>query len=559
MPENVIKYIRTPDGTTYDVRDDSKIETSLMGTANGVATLGSDGKLSSSQLPSSTYTWEDITNKPETATRWPAWGEVTGKPATFYTLPLAANGTRGGVQVGYAQSGKNYPVQLSSEKMYVNVPWTADGGNAATVNGKTVETSVPANAVFTDTKYNFSGNTFYSGGNGVAEHDANNAIKNGSYYYTHNGPATSLGAANDGALYVQQYSDVWVAQIAQDYRNGNLFVRGKNNGTWQAWKKPDAGSVNGYTVEKSVPSNAVFTDTNTWRPIKNNLTSTSTTESLSAEQGRLLANGSARDSTKLPLAGGTMTGNITRGSVTGVAYIAGVGGSSALHVNKGEGSVWFPMVSTRTAGGGGWAIGNYADENLQFVYGTKANISSGTNTTTIANLPARNGTICYTDQAVSSISRSGTTFTATRANGTTFTFDQQDSNTWRPVQNNLTSTSTTDCLSAAQGKALQDNKLDTASVSKSKSIAKNSSISLGMGNNTVALAVSYNGNAAVFMGAWLIIGASGTPSITTLKSASAVTLTANSNGTITVKNSNTSYAASFYIFSLNRSAGSISL
>ena len=37
-------------------------------------------------------------------------------------------------------------------------------------------------------------------------------------------------------MYVQQYSDVWVAQIAQDYRNGNLFVRGKNNGTWQAWK-----------------------------------------------------------------------------------------------------------------------------------------------------------------------------------------------------------------------------------------------------------------------------------------------------------------------------------
>uniref|UniRef100_UPI002638F11A pyocin knob domain-containing S74 family peptidase n=1 Tax=uncultured Bacteroides sp. TaxID=162156 RepID=UPI002638F11A len=33
------------------------------------------------------------------------------------------------------------------------------------------------------------------------------------------------------------YSASWVAQIAQDYRNGNLFVRGKNNGTWQAWKR----------------------------------------------------------------------------------------------------------------------------------------------------------------------------------------------------------------------------------------------------------------------------------------------------------------------------------
>ena len=33
-------------------------------------------------------------------------------------------------------------------------------------------------------------------------------------------------------------------------------------------------------------------------------------------------------------------------------------------------------------------------------------------------------------------------------------------NTWRPVQNNLTSTSVNDSLSAAQGKALQDNKVD---------------------------------------------------------------------------------------------------
>ena len=54
--------------------------------------------------------------------------------------------------------------------------------------------------------------------------------------------------------------------------------------------------------------------------------------------------------------------------------------------------------------------------------------------------------------AVSNITRSGTTFTATLADGTTFTFDQQD--TWRPVQNSLTSESQTDGLAAAQGKVL---------------------------------------------------------------------------------------------------------
>lgn len=49
---------------------------------------------------------------------------------TVYSLPLAANGTRGGVQIGYSESNsgsssdRNYAVKLSSEKMYVNVPWT---------------------------------------------------------------------------------------------------------------------------------------------------------------------------------------------------------------------------------------------------------------------------------------------------------------------------------------------------------------------------------------------------------------------------------------------------
>lgn len=33
------------------------------------------------------HSWDQITGKPETATRWPAWGEVTDKPATFTPAP----------------------------------------------------------------------------------------------------------------------------------------------------------------------------------------------------------------------------------------------------------------------------------------------------------------------------------------------------------------------------------------------------------------------------------------------------------------------------------------
>ncbi|MDB4571708.1 hypothetical protein N9Z72_00350 [Akkermansiaceae bacterium] len=43
--------------------------------------------------------------------------------ANNYSLPLASS-TRGGVKIGFTESGKNYPVELSSEKMFVNVPWT---------------------------------------------------------------------------------------------------------------------------------------------------------------------------------------------------------------------------------------------------------------------------------------------------------------------------------------------------------------------------------------------------------------------------------------------------
>ena len=41
-----------------------------------------------------------------------------------YSLPLASSSTRGGIKIGYSENGKNYPVELSAEKAYVNVPWS---------------------------------------------------------------------------------------------------------------------------------------------------------------------------------------------------------------------------------------------------------------------------------------------------------------------------------------------------------------------------------------------------------------------------------------------------
>lgn len=66
-------------------------------------------------------------------------------------------------------------------------------------------------------------------------------------------------------------------------------------------------------------SNKPTISANTWRPVQDNLTSSSVTDSLAANQGRLLANGSARDNTKMPVTGGTFTGPIGFARAVGFA------------------------------------------------------------------------------------------------------------------------------------------------------------------------------------------------------------------------------------------------
>ena len=131
---------------------------------------------------------------------------------------------------------------------------------------------------------------------------ANNAAhlgRNGNAGY----PMTFNWAGKDG-----QPTWLWGGENGSDmyvYNPSNFSVN-------YAASAGNAAKVNDHTVDSDVPSNAKFTDTNTWRGIQDNLTSASTVESLSANQGRKLANGSARDSTKIPLTGSTeITGNLT--------------------------------------------------------------------------------------------------------------------------------------------------------------------------------------------------------------------------------------------------------
>lgn len=129
-----------------------------------------------------------------------------------------------------------------------------------------------------------------------------------------------------------------------------------------------------YTLGKSVPSNAVFTDTNTWRPVQNNLTSTSTSDALSAYQGKVLKDlidgkaSSNHSHSYLPLSGGTLSGRLT---ANGRIYATTVGGgwvsgmtptNATLGIStQNSNSSYHPIISCKTYNSHVWNLGTITD------------------------------------------------------------------------------------------------------------------------------------------------------------------------------------------------------
>lgn len=117
--------------------------------------------------------------------------------------------------------------------------------------------------------------------------------------------------------------------ITFDLRGRNIFARGvkfqgTDTNTWRDIKVNNV-SIGSHTLDLRNGSNTTLTNTNgvvtinsTWRPVVDNLTSDSTTSSLSAKQGKVLKGlidgksnlGHTHDDRYLKLTGGTMTGNI---------------------------------------------------------------------------------------------------------------------------------------------------------------------------------------------------------------------------------------------------------
>lgn len=55
-----------------------------------------------------------------------------------YVLPEASDSVLGGIKLGFAQSGKKYPVAVEGGKAYVEVPWTDNNTTYAAANKTTL-------------------------------------------------------------------------------------------------------------------------------------------------------------------------------------------------------------------------------------------------------------------------------------------------------------------------------------------------------------------------------------------------------------------------------------
>ena len=299
---------------------------------------------------------------------------AAGDTNTTYSSKAAASG---GTDVSLVTTGEKYTWNSKA-----NGSHTHNYAGSASAGG-------PANSLL----------NFTAGLNGVAEHDANNIATNGVWYYTSNGPATSLGAStNDGALYSQAYSTTWVGQIAQDYRNGRLFVRGKNNGTWQSWQRIPLYSevaLSGHTHNVSL---ATDSGTATVTLAHN------TTYKLTAGGSNIIFKTPADNNTTysagtgISLSGTTFSNSGVRSIATGSAngtISVNTNGTSADVAIKGLGSAAYTS-STDYLGAsatavdsnklGGTAAASYAKLASPALTGTPTapTASSGTNTTQIA-------------------------------------------------------------------------------------------------------------------------------------------------------------------------------
>lgn len=102
----------------------TKFKEFTAGSATSVPWSGVTGKPTFATVATS-GSYNDLTNKPTipSLSGYATQNWVTSQ-GYLTSIPAATSSSYGGIQIGYTTSGKNYAVQLSNGKAYVNVPWT---------------------------------------------------------------------------------------------------------------------------------------------------------------------------------------------------------------------------------------------------------------------------------------------------------------------------------------------------------------------------------------------------------------------------------------------------
>ena len=135
---------------------------------------------------------------------------------TSYSLPLSSSSTRGGVKIGYAENGKNYPVELSSEKMFVNVPWTdtnTDTNTTYTAGG---------GLTLSGTEFSLTAVTEATNVTAVSRRYLNSITLDGY------GRVTGVGTASEGDQPVPNY---YVNSASFNSSTGDLTLTRSDSGT----------------------------------------------------------------------------------------------------------------------------------------------------------------------------------------------------------------------------------------------------------------------------------------------------------------------------------------
>lgn len=222
-------------------------------TATVAAKLGRNGSTSSPMI----FNWSGKDGQPS----W-LWGGSDGtnmyvyNPSNFsvnYANSAGNANTIDGKQANEFALSSHSHTKSNITDFPTSLP--ANGGNSFTVNGFTVNTNVPSGAKFTDTVYTHP----TSSGN---KHIPSGGSSGQILRWSANGTAV-WGSDNNTTYDIVSTTAAGLAPI----RDGSTAKFLRADGTW------------------AIPPD---TNTNTWRPVVDNLTSTATDQSLSANQGRVL-------------------------------------------------------------------------------------------------------------------------------------------------------------------------------------------------------------------------------------------------------------------------------